>query len=108
MKIVISKIYEYSKKDKELKDALENPSYFIIKEKNLNNKKFLRKYGSFDIAYHECGIVEDNHPFYLILLTQKGKNKKSSQFINKAAKNITKIYREIQREKEISCQKSPK
>ena len=108
LKIVISKIYEYSKKDKELKDALENPSYFIIKEKNLNNKKFLRKYGSFDIAYHECGIVEDNHPFYLILLTQKGKNKKSSQFINKAAKNITKIHHKIQREKGIQCQKSPK
>lgn len=99
MKKILEKIYEYSKEDKELKEALENPTYKIIESKNISHQKFLRKYGSFGIAYHEVGVVESEHPYYLIIMTQKGENSKTKRFINRASKKIAKIHHMIQREK---------
>lgn len=70
----------------------KNPNYHIIKAKSLKNKIYLRKYGSHEIAYHESGVVLDKEPYLLIILTQKGQNKKADKFINNAAKKINEIH----------------
>ena len=56
---------------------------------------FVRKYGSWDIAYHEAGYIEDENPFYLIVLTQKNKCVEKEIFINETAKKILEIHRLI-------------
>lgn len=107
LRIFWSHIYKHTKTDKDLRDALENPSYQIVLSKSIQKQIFLRKYGAFDIATHECGIVEGYHPYYLIIMTQKGKTKQVKKWINHTAKKIHKIHNKIQR-KETLCQKSPK
>lgn len=47
-------LYQEIKKHPELKDWLEEPSSKIIEPKSLKQVPFIRKYGSFDIAFHEC------------------------------------------------------
>lgn len=76
----------------EIEDWFIHPGYEIITSKSIRNKKYLKKYGSFGIAYHETGIVKDKNPYLLIILTQKGENKKAKRFINKTAKRIATIH----------------
>ena len=72
------------------KDYLINPSVKLIDDKSINNKTFIRKYGSWDIAYHEAGYIEDE--YYLIVLTQLNKKEYKNEFINKAASMINEIH----------------
>lgn len=74
---------------------LSNPSFSIIEKKNINNNNFVKKYGSWDVAYHEAGYVEDIEPFYLIVLTQKFKCQDKEEFVNETASRIYKIHRQI-------------
>lgn len=57
------------------------------------------------ILYHEGGIVYDKNPYFLIILTQKGKNKKSTKFMNQAAKKINKIHQQLELKEVEKCQK---
>lgn len=91
--IYFKKIHEIIIQHQELIAWLKNPVYQIIQDKSLYYASFLRKYGAFDVAYHECGIVEDENPYYLFILTQKGENKKAKRFINKTARQIAKIHK---------------
>lgn len=68
------------------KEYLLNPSVKLIEDASLNNKPFVRKYGSWDIAYHEAGYVNDE--YYLIVLTQINKMDYKEEFINETAKRI--------------------
>lgn len=81
-----------------LKDWLSNPSFSIIKKESLNNKNFVRKYGSYGIAYHEIGYVEDTNPYYLMILTQLNEFDYKEEFTNTIAKNITKLHSIINKE----------
>lgn len=81
--------YKFSK---DFHDWLSNPSFSIIEKKSINSKNFVKKYGSWDIAYHEAGYIEDNNPFYLIVLTQKLKCCDKKDFVNETAKRICKIH----------------
>lgn len=74
---------------------LSNPTFSIIEKKNINNNNFVKKYGSWNIAYHEAGYVEDKDPFYLIVLTQKFKCQDKENFVNETARRIYKIHRLI-------------
>lgn len=88
-------VYRFIKEDslgEEFKSYLENPSFQIIDL----DKPFYRKYGSFGIAYHECGFVEDENPFLLFILTQKNELKNKKKFVNKAAKKIYQIHQLVQ------------
>ena len=84
--------YKYSK---DFRDWLSNPSFAIIDKTSINNKNFVKKYGSWDIAYHEAGYIEENNPFYLIVLTQKLKCYDKENFVNETAKRICKIHKLI-------------
>jgi glycosyltransferase involved in cell wall biosynthesis len=84
----------YLIKDRNIEDMAIKISK-LIDDKNINNSQFLRKYGAFEIAYHEVGIVNDCNPFYLIILTQKYPVKDKDKFINKTAKKIYKIHQKI-------------
>lgn len=75
-----------SKNGINLKDYLLNPSVKYIK-----NDKYIRKYGEYDIAYHEAGYVESEKPYYLMVLTQLNKEKYKEKFINNVAKIIDEI-----------------
>ncbi len=73
------------------KEYLSHPSFKIIEDTSLDNTPFIRKYGSWDIAYHEAGIVETDNPFILIILTQKNKCDDKEAFVNHTAKTLYKI-----------------
>lgn len=90
-----SRLWEILKENPEIEDWLLNPEYAIIKSKNIKSGHFYKKYGAFDIAFHECGVVDGKDPYFLFILTQKGENKKSKRFINKTAKKIEKIHKEV-------------
>lgn len=90
-------IWPIQKEHEELREWLQNPTYQMIQEKNLRNKTFLRKYGLFDIACHEAGIVLDENPYYLFILTQKGQTKSKMKFLNKTAKKISKIHMDLRK-----------
>ena len=80
---------------KEFHTYLSNPSFEIVDKKNINNNNFVKKYGSWDIAYHEAGYVEDDKPYYMIILTQKFKCDDKEKFVNETAKRINKIHKII-------------
>lgn len=73
------------------KEYLSNPTFKIIEDKSLNNFNYIRKFGSYDIAYHEAGYVESNNPFFLIILTQLNKMDYKEKFVNDTAKIIINI-----------------
>ena len=73
------------------KEYLLRPTFKIVEDKTLNNLKFIRKYGSWDIAYHEAGYIESKEPFYVIVLTQLNKKSNKKSFINKTIDILLKI-----------------
>ena len=85
-------ITENNKYSKDFYNWLSNPSFSIIDDSNINNNNFVRKYGSWEVAYHEAGYIEDENPFYLIVLTQKFKCVDKEEFVNNTAKIIYKIH----------------
>jgi len=95
MIIYLTELYNYLNKNtylgKELKKIMANPSYQIIKIKNINKNLFIRKYGSFGVAFHEVGIVYDKKPYILVILTQKNNLKLKINYVNKVAKKINQI-----------------
>ena len=97
MLIYLKHLYDYfetnTKFSQELKNNMSNPSYKIIKSKNIDNNLFVRKYGGFGIAFHEVGIVYDENSYILIILTQKNELKDKEKYINKVARKINKIHR---------------
>lgn len=99
MLIYLKHSYDYfetnTKFSQELKNNMSNPSYKIIKSKNIDNNLFVRKYGGFGIAFHEVGIVYDENPYVLIILTQKNELKDKEKYINKVARKINKTHRLI-------------
>ncbi len=101
MMIYLEALYKYFNLNtilsKELKEYMINPGYEIITPKNLNNKEFVKKYGSFGIAYHEVRIVYDDIPYILIVLTQKDKLKEyvKKKYVNCVARKIANIHRYI-------------
>lgn len=84
-------IQSNTKFSKEFKNYLLNPTVKIIKEENIGNKSFVRKYGSWDIAYHEAGYIEGKSPYYLIILTQLNRFNYKEEFINRSAKLLNEI-----------------
>jgi hypothetical protein len=105
MVFYFQKFLELLKSHPELELWTKNPSYHIIDSKSLHHVPFLKKYGYFNIAYHECGIVLDENPFYLMILTQKGQDKNAKKFINQAAKEIFQIHQRLKKEELKKCQK---
>lgn len=76
-------------------EYLLNPSEKLIKDNSINNLPFVRKYGSYEIAYHEAGYVKDDKPYYLIILTQLNKFDYKEEFINKASLMINEIHKMV-------------
>jgi len=74
---------------------LSNPSFSIVEGSSIDNNNFVKKYGSWDIAYHETGYVEEEDPFYLIILTQKFKCDDKEEFVNETASKICRIHKLI-------------
>ena len=99
MLIYLTHLYDYlntnTELSHELKSIMANPTYQIIKPSSIGYNLFVRKYGSFDIACHEVGIVYDENPYILIILTQKNRLKNKEKYMNKVAKKITKIHKMI-------------
>lgn len=77
------------------REYLKNPTVKLVTDNSINNQPFIRKYGSWDIAYHEAGYIESKNPYYMIILTQLNKTSYKEEFINKTANTILKLHREI-------------
>ena len=90
------KVKEFIDNNQELgsmfKEYLLNPTFKIIEDSSINNQKYIRKYGSWDIAYHEAGYIDDE--YYLIILTQLNKKNYKESFCNVAASKINDIHDE--------------
>lgn len=88
-------IIDYNKYSIDFYNWLSNPFFSIIEGSSIDNNNFVKKYGSWDIAYHEAGYVEDENPFYLVVLTQKFKNDDKEEVVNETAKRLYKIHKLI-------------
>ena len=71
---------------KKIRKYLLNPSV-----KYINKDGYIRKYGEFDIAYHETGYVEGEKPYYMFVFTQINKENYKNEFMNKVAKKLEDI-----------------
>ena len=108
MIIYWKKVYDYiesnRKYSQELKKYLQNTTTKLINPKSIDNKSFMRKYGSFDVFYNEAGYIEDgDNSYFIIILTRLNQYKYKEKFINKSAKLINSINKltknKYQREK---------
>ncbi len=99
MIIYWKKVMEFINNNKQygktFRSYLIDPSFKIIDLNNLDNNIFIRKYGEWDIAYHETGYVDGKKPYYLIVLTQLNKKRYRKSFINKTAKMINDINNKL-------------
>ena len=84
-----------NKYSERFKEWLINPSVKFITDKSIDNMKFVRKYGSWDIAYHEAGYVDGEKPFYMIILTQLNKFDYKDVFINNSAKELVRVHKNL-------------
>lgn len=91
----VKSFIDSSKYGKEFEEWLINPSFSIVESESIGNNLFVKKYGSWDIAYHEAGYVLDENPFYLIILTQKFKCEDKEEFVNETASEVYKIHKLI-------------
>jgi len=87
--IYLKELYNYLNTDSD--DAKELKSYFVDSEQNyLNfpdlNIEAAQKYGEYDPYYHENGIVFDDNPYLVSILTTEGNKENIIRGIN------TKIY----------------
>lgn len=99
MIIYWKKVKEYidsnNRFSKEFKEYLLHPTTKFIKNDSIDNQKFIRKYGSWDIAYHEAGYIESKNYYFIIILTQLNKFNYKEDFINKSAKILNEINKQI-------------
>lgn len=72
------------------KEYLLSPTVKLIQDSTLNKYSYVRKYGSWDIAYHEAGYIDNE--FFMIILTQLNRFKYKEEFINKTAEQLIKIH----------------
>ena len=82
---------------KELASYLSEPTVKLVDDDSIGNNKYLRKYGEYGIAYHEAGIVKDEWPFYLFIMTQKSQIEDKNEFVNDTAKRLYRIHNMIVR-----------
>lgn len=87
----IKDFIEHSTYGKEFYEWLSNPTFWIVEKESISNNIYVKKYGSWDIAYHEAGYVDSINPYYMIVLTQKLKCNDKEEFVNETAKKLYKI-----------------
>lgn len=98
MSIYWKKVREYVNTGKYGKDFYEwlvNPSFHIVERESIDFGTYVKKYGSWDIAYHETGYIDGDNPYIMIILTQKFKCDDKEEFVNETAKRLTKIHKLI-------------
>lgn len=98
MAIYWKKVRDFINKSKYGQDFynwLSNPSFSIVLPESIENNNFVKKYGSWDIAYHEAGYVDAENPYYMIILTQKFKCDDKEEFVNNTAKELHRIHKFI-------------
>ena len=83
--------YKYNKL---FKEYLTHPSVNYVDDLNVDGT-YVRKYGSWDIAYHEAGYVESDSSYYLIILTQLNKKEYKNEFVNEVAKDILELHKTL-------------
>ena len=88
----IKKYIETGKYGNLFKEYLSNPTVKLI---NCLDNNYVNKYGSWDIAYHDAGYVESDNEYYLIILTQLNKEEYKEEFVNKTAKLLDEINKEL-------------
>lgn len=91
----IKDFIEHSIYGKEFYEWLSDPSFWIVEKESIGNNIYVKKYGSWDIAYHEAGYVDCKNPYYMIILTQKLKCDDKEKFVNETAKKLYKIHQLI-------------
>lgn len=87
--VYLKKLYDISKKNDDLK------SYFINDYGNylkIDNIDVMHKYGYYGKYYHDVGIVLDNEPYIVVILTNHGNDNKK-EIINNLSNLIYKYHK---------------
>ncbi len=87
--VYLKKLYNITKNNEELK------SYFINDYGNylkINNLSVMHKYGYYGQYYHDVGIVLDNEPYIIVILTNHGNDNKQ-EIINNLANLMYKYHK---------------
>ena len=83
--IYLKKLYELSKNNDKLR------SYFIndyVNYLELGNIDIMHKYGFYNQYHHNVGIVLDNSPYIVVILTEYGQNSNKYNIINSISKKV--------------------
>lgn len=89
--IYMKKLYSISKENNELK------SYFINNYGNylkVNDNEVMHKYGYYGQYYHDVGIVLDNEPYIVVILTNHGNDNKK-EIINNLSNLMYKYHKKL-------------
>lgn len=83
--IYLQKLYSLTKNNEELK------SFFInnyVNSLSFNNLTIMHKYGYWNKYFHDVGIVLDDKPYIIVILTNHGNHSNKKQIINELSKII--------------------
>ena len=99
--------YKYIKKNQklgsELKEYLLNAEENYIKYDGLD-KQVIHKYGYYNEYFHDIGIVYDEQPYAIAILTTHG-NESYKQIINEISQRINNIHKKYIAIKKFKCKK---
>lgn len=87
--IYFKEIYKLIQKESELKNYFINSKCNYLK---IDNVDTLCKYGYYDVYFHNAGIVLDEQPYIVVILTKHGNT--SSKIINNLSKLIYEYHKQ--------------
>ena len=87
--VYLKKLYNITKNNEELKSFFINDYGNYLK---INNLSVMHKYGYYGQYYHDVGIVLDNEPYIIVILTNHGNDNKQ-EIINNLANLMYKYHK---------------
>ena len=87
--VYLKKLYSITKDNNELKSYFINDYYNYLK---LDNIEIMHKYGWWNNYFHDVGIVLDDVPYIIVVLTEHGEN--SYNIINNISKLVYEYHKD--------------
>jgi len=99
----LKELYEFINNSGEL--GLELKQFLVDSEQNdlkIDNIDVATKYGEYDYTYHNIGIVYDEHPYILIVLTEEGR-REYEEIVNEISNTINDLHHLYYTNRESVC-----
>lgn len=101
--LYLKELYAFINDSGELGEELKQ--FFVNSEQNdlkMNNIEAATKYGEYDYTYHNIGIVYDEHPYILIVLTEEGR-REYEEIVNEISNTIYSLHHLYYTNRESVC-----